>query len=114
MTSVSVTDANDSSATPHILWSASSPKGGVVAHGTFVLWSGEGFRRSSAPPPAADVPAQVDILFATTSGEDGGDVLDLHAVRHSRLQPGQYWTSTGIVTARHIDDQLKCKRETSQ
>ncbi|WP_238431806.1 hypothetical protein [Streptomyces cavernae] len=110
---VEVTDSDDTSNYPQIVWWASNPTTPATRRGVVKLWSGDGFERRAPEPAKSAVPRNLVVGYLDPSGHGRDGVFTLRTISTAKLKPGQYWTDYGPMTAAQIDAQLNCNNGTS-
>ena len=91
-----------------IVWWASNPTTPSARKGVVKLWSGKGFKRRAPKPAKSAVPRNLVVGYLDPSGHGRDGVFTLRTISMAKLQPGQYWTEYGSMTATQIDAQLRC------
>ncbi|MFF2065141.1 hypothetical protein ACFVWZ_25625 [Streptomyces sp. NPDC058200] len=105
---VEVTDSDDTSENPHLVWWASNPTTPSAKKGVVKLWSGDGFERHASEPAQSAIPRNLVVGYVDPSGDGRDGVFTLRTVSAAKLKAGQYWTHDGTKTAEQIDAQLQC------
>lgn len=111
---VEVTDFDDTSDNPRLLWWASDPTTPSAREGIARLWTGEGFAHHAPKPAESAVPRNVEVDYIFSTGDGYGDVFSPRKVSKAKLKTGQFWTSNGPMTAEEIDAQLACTSDSAE
>ncbi|MFC9327382.1 hypothetical protein [Kitasatospora sp. NPDC057015] len=100
------------------LFSATRPTPSQADKGSFIIhdsrgWAPEGFEERQIFHSSTDLPKLLEVDYGITSGSGAADVADLDKVAAATLEPGQYWTRNGVMTAEQINKQFHCNNPAS-
>ncbi|MCX5214374.1 hypothetical protein OG689_34810 [Kitasatospora sp. NBC_00240] len=100
------------------LFTAAHPTAIQAGNGNLIIhdtrgWAPEGFEDRQVFNPAAGIPRLLSVRYRHTDGEASGDVADMDKVTAAALEPDQYWTDKGPMTAEQISRQFHCNKPTS-
>ncbi|WP_416984598.1 hypothetical protein [Streptomyces sp. T028] len=106
---VEVYDWDDDKAdTPRVVWWASDPTSATVREGVVSLWTGEGFAKHSPRPAESSIPPHIGVAYEDPTGDGRDGLFTVRTIKQASLNPGDYWTDDGPMTADEIDGQLEC------